>query len=60
MNEFLSRFERCDRNLLSYPLAEDVTNERIREVLYKQQGNISKSAHYRESANAHRLAIRPG
>lgn len=48
VNEFLSRFERCDRNLLSYPLGEDVTNERIREVLYKQQGNISKSAHYRE------------
>ena len=42
VNEFLSRFERCDRNLLSYPLGEDVTNERIREVLYKQQGNISK------------------
>ena len=25
VNEFLSRIERCDRNLLSYPLAEDVT-----------------------------------
>ena len=27
--EFLSRFEACDRNVLSYPLAEEVTNERI-------------------------------
>ena len=48
VNEFLDRFERCDRNLLSYPLPQDVTNERIRELLYRKRGDRLKSMHYRE------------
>ena len=46
--EFLSRFEACDRNLLSYPLAADVTNERIWSLLYKPTGDSGQHSKFRE------------
>ena len=46
--DFFSRFESCDRHLLSYPLAEDVTNERIWALLYKRNGDEGQSSRFRE------------
>lgn len=46
--EFLSRFEACDRNVLSYPLAEDVTNERIWTLLYKTNTEDGQHSQFRE------------
>lgn len=36
--DFLDRFEKCDRNLLPYPLRDEDTNEKIHEILYKKKG----------------------
>ena len=46
--EFLSRFEACDRNVLSYPLAEEVTNKRIWTLLYKTNTEDSQHSQFRE------------
>ena len=46
--DFFSRFESCDRHVLSYPLAEDVTNERIWALLYKRNGDEDQSSRFRE------------
>lgn len=46
--EFLSRFEACDRNVLSYPLADEVTNERIWTLLYKTNTEDGQHSQFRE------------
>ena len=46
--EFLSRFEACDRSILSYPLGEDVTNDRIRSLLYKAKADGGQHSQFRE------------
>lgn len=46
--DFFSRFESCDRHVLSYPLAEDVTNERIWALLYKRNGDEDQPSRFRE------------
>ena len=38
INDFIRRFEECDRHLLSYPLDKSITNEKIEELLYKPKG----------------------
>lgn len=46
--EFLSRFESSDRTMLSYPLGEDVTNERIWSLLYKTNAEDVQHSWFRE------------
>lgn len=46
--DFLSRFERSDKSLLSFPLAPEITNEKIEELLYKPKGIKARMELFRE------------
>ena len=46
INDFLKRFKECKE--LSWPLAEEVTNEYIEALLYKKRGNIENDEFYRK------------
>lgn len=46
INEFLKRFRECEA--LSYPLAEDVTNEFLEEMLYRKAGVAINAGFYRD------------
>ena len=60
VNEFLRRFRDCKE--LSYPLPEDVTNEYIRELLYKKPGLPADKQLYRDfdEEAVHRALARKG
>lgn len=45
-NEFLKRFKQCHE--LSYPLKEDITNEYIESLLYKNSGVSANQQLYRD------------
>lgn len=46
--DFLRRFEACDKELLSYPLSPDITNEAIYKILYQSKGRKEQVLLYRE------------